>query len=193
MLTGRATSVRIKYVTSLISSVHNRIAGHASASTQKILTTAYTNFNTFGLCLTLALGSLIIIVSYILEPLLSCIQKRWRFLDKYSRLEWCANETLQPQRLAHEELGLGTWHRGAEPVPLVNAGDRLAMLNLEDLEHPRLKPPPQGLDEVLAEEVDKKRVQEEAGEPQTCHASNADLLPSPSSGSAIMEGDMRDV
>ncbi|KAK7709700.1 hypothetical protein SLS57_008605 [Botryosphaeria dothidea] len=53
---------------------------------EKILTTAYTNFNTFGLCLTLVLGGIIIITSYTLETIVSYIQKRHN-PDKYSRLE----------------------------------------------------------------------------------------------------------
>ncbi|KAL1626675.1 hypothetical protein SLS54_002838 [Diplodia seriata] len=57
---------------------------------QKIVTTAYTNFNTLGLCLTFAVGTLIIVVSYTIEPVVSCIQKR-RTLDTYSRLE-CVEE-----------------------------------------------------------------------------------------------------
>ncbi|KAL0259681.1 hypothetical protein SLS55_005418 [Diplodia seriata] len=157
---------------------------------QKILTTAYTNFNTFGLCLTLALGVLIIVISYSLEPLVSCAQKRWRSLDKYSRLEWCANETLQLQRLAHEELGLGTWHGGVDAVPVTEAGECIGMLDLADLDHPRLKAPPVGLDEVLAEEAGGERVRETEKAPQERSVGDVGLLPS--SSSVSIEGSVRD-
>lgn len=156
-------------------------------SSQKILTTAYTNFNTFGLCLTLALGTLIIVTSYALGPVLSCIQSRWRSLDKYSRLEWCANETLQLQRLAHEELGLGAWRGGVDAVPITEPGARLGVLDLEDLDHPRLKALPMGLDEVLVEETGVANTHEGGKEPQAHCVGNAGLLPSPSSDSASME------
>ncbi|KAB2568954.1 hypothetical protein DBV05_g12364 [Lasiodiplodia theobromae] len=160
---------------------------------QKVLTTAYTNFNTFGLCLTLGFGTFIIIISYALEPLLNCAQKRWRSLDKYSRLEWCINETLQLQRLAHEELGLGVWQRGVEAVPITEVGARLGMLDLTDLEHPRLKAPPPMLDEVLAEEAGKEIVQEEVKESQKRYAENDDSFSSPPSGSVSMEESASDV
>ncbi|KAL1640191.1 hypothetical protein SLS58_007142 [Diplodia intermedia] len=120
-----------------------------SMYTLKIVTTAYTNFNTFGLCLTFAVGTLIIVVSYTIEPVVSWIQKR-RTLDTYSRLEWCANETLQLQRMAHEELGVGTWHNGAEAIPLTDGGERLATLDVTNPDHPRLKAPPVHFDALLA-------------------------------------------
>ncbi|OJD29668.1 cytochrome p450 protein [Diplodia corticola] len=118
---------------------------------QKIVTTAYTSFNTFGLCLTFIVGCIIIVFSYTIEPLASWIQKRRRF-DNYSRLEWCANETLQLQRMAHEGLGVGTWHHGAEAIPYTDNGERLATLNLANPEHPRLEAPPTHFDNLLAGE-----------------------------------------
>ncbi|KAL1615965.1 hypothetical protein SLS56_011613 [Neofusicoccum ribis] len=124
---------------------------------QKILTTAYTNFNTFGLCLTLILGTIIITVSYSLEPLVSWIQKRRR-LDTYSRLEWCTNETLQLQRLAHEELGLGTWSGAAGNIPFTEPGEMLAMLDLSRPHHPRLKAPPANFEDLLATGTSGKQV-----------------------------------
>ncbi|GME65223.1 hypothetical protein GTA08_BOTSDO13564 [Neofusicoccum parvum] len=124
---------------------------------QKILTTAYTNFNTFGLCLTLILGTIIITISYSLEPLVSWIQKRRR-LDTYSRLEWCTNETLQLQRLAHEEFGLGTWSGAAGDIPSTEPGEMLAMLDLSKPDHPRLKAPPANFEDLLATGTSEKQV-----------------------------------
>ncbi|KAB2576410.1 hypothetical protein DBV05_g5000 [Lasiodiplodia theobromae] len=116
---------------------------------QKIITTAYTNFNTFGLCLTLVVGAIIIILSYTIEPVARCLQRR-RHLDTYSRLEWCANETLQLQRMAHEELGAGTWHDGAEAVPYTDNGQKLATLDITNRDHPTLKALPANFEELLA-------------------------------------------
>ncbi|KKY13326.1 hypothetical protein UCDDS831_g09109 [Diplodia seriata] len=75
---------------------------------QKIMSTAHSNFSVFGLSFIFVAGGLVILASWILEPLVAFVQRRCR-LDSYARLEWCANETLQLQRLAHEELGMGTW------------------------------------------------------------------------------------
>ncbi|KAL1651891.1 hypothetical protein SLS58_000014 [Diplodia intermedia] len=71
-------------------------------------------------------------------------------LDSYARLEWCANETLQLQRLAHEELGMGTWSKCDGDVPVTEKGERLAMLDLTDSKHPRLKARPVGWEEIVA-------------------------------------------
>ncbi|KAB2570276.1 hypothetical protein BFW01_g7609 [Lasiodiplodia theobromae] len=131
---------------------------------QKILSTAYTNFNTFGLCLTFIVGTIIVVLSYTIEPLASWIQKRRR-LDTYSRLEWSINETLQLQRLAHEELGVGVWHNGAEAIPFTENGERLATVDLTDPDHPRLKAPPSHFEELLARGDDEKGQSSSKGGP----------------------------
>ncbi|KAK0614802.1 hypothetical protein DIS24_g11914 [Lasiodiplodia hormozganensis] len=107
---------------------------------QKIRSTAYVSFSLLGLILILALGFLIILVAATLEPLAGCVQRRWgKTRGQYARLEWTATETLQLQRLAHEELGFGgAWTGAAETVPVTAPGELLAMLDVRDLEHPRL-------------------------------------------------------
>lgn len=119
------------------------------SKTKKIRSTAYASFSLFWLYFIPATGSVIIVLSYAIEPLISCILKRRR-LDKYSYKEWCTNETLQLQRLAHEELGVGTWIDTGERVPVTKPGERLATLDLTDPSHPRLKAPPPALDVLLA-------------------------------------------
>jgi hypothetical protein len=59
----------------------------------------------------------------------------------YGHAEWQANSTLQLQRLAHEGLGLGTWSRTDESVPVTELGDTLGVLDVSDRKHPRLVPP----------------------------------------------------
>lgn len=116
---------------------------------QKIVNADYFNFSVFGLAITLAIGGLIIVLSYIIEPLVNWIQKS-RNLNAYARLEWSTNDTLQLQRLAHEELEMGTWDCYTAAVPVTKRGEMLAVLDLGDLDHPRLKAPMakcEGLDE----------------------------------------------
>lgn len=72
-----------------------------------------------------------------LEVVVDQIQKRKNF-GLYKRLEWTTNETLQLQRLAHEELGFGTWTRTAQDHPITACGERLAILDLSDPNHPQL-------------------------------------------------------
>ncbi|XXH04288.1 hypothetical protein Hte_010702 [Hypoxylon texense] len=77
-------------------------------SNQIINSTQYTSFSLLGLLLTYIGGLLIILVSFILEPLLAYLQHRRERKD-YALVEWDANEMLQLQRLAQEGFGWGTW------------------------------------------------------------------------------------
>jgi hypothetical protein len=86
----------------------------------------------------LGLGGLIIIASYTIEPLAGWVDE-WLGNGRYKRLEWATNDTLQLQRLAHEELGCGTWV--GEDFPLTPAGERLAVLDISDPSHPKLVNP----------------------------------------------------
>lgn len=80
----------------------------------------------------------------IAEPLLRFIQRRCTFsICLYQRLEWIVNETLQLQRMAHEEIGAGTWSGTAESLPITEKGERLAILDVSDEKHPQLVYVPQ--------------------------------------------------
>lgn len=60
---------------------------------------------------------------------------------KVSSLEWFSNETLQLQRMAHEELGLGgVWSgcTGPGAIPVTDKGELLGVLDVLDPGHPRL-------------------------------------------------------
>lgn len=52
--------------------------------------------------------------------------------------EWKAGSTLQLQRIAHENLGLGLWTRTNESVPVTNRGDLLGIYDVQDENHARL-------------------------------------------------------
>lgn len=79
-------------------------------------------------------------MSWVLDPILLCAQKRWKNRE-YENLEWACNETLQLQRLAYEESGQGDWSGCINSVPVTAADQELAPLNLLDPEHPRLRHP----------------------------------------------------
>ncbi|PSN75050.1 hypothetical protein BS50DRAFT_671310 [Corynespora cassiicola Philippines] len=101
--------------------------------------TAHTNFSLLGLCITFSIGALILTA----ETLLECVYVRllWKGRDfhQYQRLEWCVNGTLQLQRLAHEQIGCGQWMQCDEDVPVVKDGGSLALLDLGDPKHLRLR------------------------------------------------------
>lgn len=145
---------------------------------QKVRNTAYTNFSVFGLAMLLGIGFLIIVVSYTLEPFAVWIQHR-RNLDTYARLEWTMNETLQLQRLAHEELGLGSWHRCDTDVPVTERLERLGVMDLSEKTHPRLKAPPVSLEEAVNQN-DKEEDQKDKTEVRA-----GDLQKVPSKGNSV--------
>ncbi|TGJ84886.1 hypothetical protein E0Z10_g3891 [Xylaria hypoxylon] len=107
---------------------------------QKIVSTSYISVSLFGLYFTYITGSLIIIASFVLEPLLSYVQKRWKKRE-YENLEWMTNQTLQLQRLAYEESGQGEWSKCLDSIPVTASDQELSPLNLTDPEHPRLRHP----------------------------------------------------
>ncbi|KAI1743972.1 hypothetical protein F4680DRAFT_470466 [Xylaria scruposa] len=106
---------------------------------QKIRSTLYGSFSLFGLLFTFIVGLLIITTSYLLEPVSKILYKRWGY-KTYAHLEWTTNATLQLQRLAHEELGFGTWSKGTDEVPATKEGELLACLDLTNPIHPVLGP-----------------------------------------------------
>lgn len=77
------------------------------------------------------------LTSYTLEPLIACIWGRGK-AKHYPQMEWCVNETLQLQRLAHEMRGRGTWARTTEFIPVTKPSEELAPLDLSNPAHPVL-------------------------------------------------------
>lgn len=96
---------------------------------QKILSTEYVSFSLFGLCFTYVTGTLIIVVSYILEPIYACMYRRNKY-GEYTYLEWTTTETLQLQRTSYQGIGSGTWLGHTEAIPRTTTGENLANLPL---------------------------------------------------------------
>ncbi|KAK8859427.1 hypothetical protein PGQ11_010161 [Apiospora arundinis] len=106
-------------------------------NSQKTRNAGYASFSMFGLLFTYILGSLLILLSFALDPVMRCLHRR-RHYRQYQYLEWRTNGALQLQRLAQDELGYGQWTRCAETVPVTRRGDLLAGLDVRDVEYPRL-------------------------------------------------------
>ncbi|OCL08920.1 hypothetical protein AOQ84DRAFT_388517 [Glonium stellatum] len=121
----------------------NDTQSHFMCTNQKIISTLYSSFNVLGLSIIIGLGSIIILLDLTLEPLIGAYQKRHlgSYQYTYARLEWHTNSILQLQRLAHEQIGAGTWLRADGETPVTLPGDRLAVLDIKDGEHPLLRPP----------------------------------------------------
>lgn len=107
---------------------------------QKIRSSAYTSLSVFGLLFTAVIGFTITLVSYILEPVCSCLHKKGLY-NQYAYLEWTANTTLQLQRLAHEGIKSGSWSQGTKTIPMTRNNDLLGCLDIENPKHPVLRPP----------------------------------------------------
>ncbi|KAL9111678.1 MAG: hypothetical protein Q9227_003952 [Pyrenula ochraceoflavens] len=106
-------------------------SGNQSCIPQKVRSTAYTSFNVLGLSITISLGGMIILLSYLIEPLCDFVQRR-RKNTAYCQLEWVANETLQLQRMVHQEVGLGTWTGSLVGIPVTSYGEELGVLKALD-------------------------------------------------------------
>lgn len=98
------------------------------------------SFSLFGLIFIFAFGTTTIFLSLSLHSIVCFLQGRFNF-NPYPCLEWSTNGTLQQQRLAHEELGLGDWDGVAKTIPFTRTMVDLASLDLSDRKHPRLKDP----------------------------------------------------
>lgn len=114
--------------------------GRYFCKNQKIRSADHANFSVVGLSTTILIGFLIILLNWSIEWIY--VKLLWRFprFNQYARMEWTVNGTLQLQRLAHEELGYGTWRDCDKEVPIPIVGhEELAVLDLEDKKYPRLK------------------------------------------------------
>ncbi|ERF72516.1 hypothetical protein EPUS_09294 [Endocarpon pusillum Z07020] len=107
---------------------------------QKIRSNSFRSFSRLGLALLLGIGCLFIIVSWTMEWLVERYSKRTS-RGTYQRLEWTVNNTLQLQRMVHEDVGLGTWSKTTEDYPITLPGEHLATVDISEPEHPKLKPP----------------------------------------------------
>jgi hypothetical protein len=105
-------------------------------NSQKILSDSYTSFNVLGLVLIFSIGGFIILLSTFLPHLTRRLQRRRK---PFAGLEWVTNDTLQLQRLAHEGLGAGAWEGACDDFPRTRNGNQLAMLDITDQKHPRLR------------------------------------------------------
>ncbi|KAI0551764.1 hypothetical protein F4679DRAFT_537883 [Xylaria curta] len=124
-------SIRMNYTEPVLEKLCNN---------QKMRSTAYGSFSLFGLIFTYTLGIIVAIISFILEPISRYLHQKMSY-KQYQHLEWTTNTVLQLQRLAHEEVGFGTWSEGTETIPVIKAGSILGSLDITNPNHPILRRP----------------------------------------------------
>ncbi|ETS77197.1 hypothetical protein PFICI_11071 [Pestalotiopsis fici W106-1] len=115
----------------------NNTEEQSLCSSQKALSPYHTSFSVFGLLFIFVLGMISIILSLSLESLTSLV-RRHRKLNQDTCLEWNLNETLQLQRLVHEEIGIGAWSSCTKTIPLIRGDARLGTLDTSKPDHPRI-------------------------------------------------------
>ncbi|KAI1128269.1 hypothetical protein F5Y10DRAFT_292179 [Nemania abortiva] len=101
---------------------------------QKMRSTSYASFSLLGLILIFLVGTLLNLMSYILEPLSSALHKRGH--GRYKHLEWKMNSTLQLQRSAYEAFGMGTWTNCTRTIPITKEDEVLGNMDISDPKHP---------------------------------------------------------
>jgi hypothetical protein len=110
-----------------------------ACSRQIVRSTAYTSFNVLGLSIIVALSALIICTSLALPILLVRSISRLNQKISYKSLEWMMNSILQLQRLAHEAVGGRIWSEANWEHPITEKDEKLAILDISDINHPRLQ------------------------------------------------------
>lgn len=126
-------------------------------NTQRIKSSRHYSFSVAGLITIFVVGGVFMLLALFLEDILDLVAKKTslRHNEKflYGHAEWRTNSTLQLQRIAHESLGLGTWSRTNEAIPVTEYGDALGVYRVSDPEHPRLVVP--SMQAVSMEEAEK--------------------------------------
>ncbi|KAE8451722.1 hypothetical protein EG329_003179 [Mollisiaceae sp. DMI_Dod_QoI] len=98
----------------------------------------FTNFSVLAIALIFTLGGTIICVSLFLEKFVGYLQVRFK-RGLYSQVRWQLDSTLQLQRMAFEEVGLGTWTGGADDVPVTEKREQFAPATEWDDWHPSIR------------------------------------------------------
>ncbi|KAI1873572.1 hypothetical protein JX265_005194 [Neoarthrinium moseri] len=117
--------------------IPNSSNGFLLVSFQKALSPYHTSFSVFGLLFIFVFGMVSIILSLSLESLTNLVRSH-RKLNQDTCLEWNLNETLQLQRLVHEEIGIGAWSSCTKTIPLIRGDARLGTLDISKPDHPRI-------------------------------------------------------
>ena len=95
------------------------------------------SFSMLGVSIILIIGSILIIMSLMIDTLVGSIRRRFH-RKEFKSLQWTLDEKLQLQRLAYEEAGQGEWTGCADPVPVTKKYDKIGIPKDVDEKHPQL-------------------------------------------------------
>ncbi|KAK3380685.1 hypothetical protein B0T24DRAFT_676352 [Lasiosphaeria ovina] len=139
---------------------------------QRMLSPYHVSFSLFGLLFVLVFGLVVIVVSANGEAVAAaccwcCRERRKGAAASPARLEWAPNDTLQLQRLAHEQLGVGPWKGAVDAVPVVvgqTGGASMGVLDMTDARPPRLRAPVDDVERDLSRLATEEKVPVESSE-----------------------------
>ncbi|KAF2491600.1 hypothetical protein BU16DRAFT_468495 [Lophium mytilinum] len=135
--------------------------------TQKIKSSRYYSFSILGMSIILCVGGFIMLLALFLKDvakLMNKIRGLQNSKSAYATLEWQANSTLQLQRIAHESLGLGTWSKTAESIPVTEKNQILGVLDITR-NHPRLVSAHHTINQDVDDETPNIRSEDSAKSP----------------------------
>ena len=102
----------------------------------------YQNFSTLGVGIVLIVGTILIILGWVIETVGGFVQKSLLKKD-YARLAWISDGYLQLQRLAYEGAGYVNWEGCVDDVPVLGLldtkGQQLGGLAIAEVKHPELE------------------------------------------------------
>lgn len=111
-------------------------------------------------------------------------------------LEWFTDDLFQLQRLAHEEIGLGTWSNcaGSGAVPFTEKGELLGIIEARDPYHPRLVKSSNDYPSEPAEDTSAVNddVQELPNQEGSSHSSPSTPIKAPTSANSHLCEEPRD-
>ena len=87
------------------------------------------SFSVLGMSIILAVGIIIIPISYFLDIFVGSAWYRPLKHGRRRHRQWILSSTLQLQRIAFERVGMGTWSGKMDPIPVTQPGEQLADLD----------------------------------------------------------------
>ncbi|CZR67750.1 uncharacterized protein PAC_17649 [Phialocephala subalpina] len=97
----------------------------------------FLSFNVLALALIFVFGALVTVVSLFLESIVGFFQLKFK-RGLYHQVRWQLDSTVQLQRMAFEEAGLGTWSGGADDVPVTEKDEKFGPATEWDEWHPSI-------------------------------------------------------
>ncbi|KAJ8110926.1 hypothetical protein OPT61_g6357 [Boeremia exigua] len=116
-----------------------------TCNTQRVRSTKFYSFSTWALVIILSVGSLVMLIGFFLEELvglgLKYASSKMRERLTPALASWQAESTLQLQRMAHEAIGVDSWTRTDESIPVTDKGTVLGIYDTSNSKHTRLIKP----------------------------------------------------